>query len=45
MLNNPRTCVVSKKKFAKCDLIRFFVESGEVKIDLDQVQKNSDFYI
>ncbi len=45
MLNNPRTCVVSKKKFAKCDLIRFFVESGEVKIDLYQVQKNRGFYI
>ncbi len=45
MLNNPRTCVVSKKKLAKCDLIRFFVESGQVKIDKDQLQKNRGFYI
>ncbi len=45
MLNNPRTCVVSKNKFAKCDLIRFFVESGQVKIDKDQLQKNRGFYI
>ena len=45
MLNNPRTCVVCKKKFAKCDLIRFFVESREVKIDLDQTKKNRGFYI
>ncbi len=45
MLNNPRTCVVSKKKLAKCDLIRFFVESGQVKIDLAQTKKNRGFYI
>ncbi len=45
MLNNPRTCVVSKKKLNKCDLIRFFVESGQVKIDADQSQKNRGFYI
>lgn len=45
MLNNPRTCVVSKKKLAKCDLIRFFVESCQVKIDKDQTKKNRGFYI
>lgn len=45
MLNNPRTCVVSKKKLAKCDLIRFFVESEQVKIDIDQTKKNRGFYI
>ncbi len=45
MLNNPRTCVVSKKKLAKCDLIRFFVESGQVKLDFAQTKKNRGFYI
>ncbi len=45
MLNNPRTCVVSKKKLNKCDLIRFFVESSQVKIDVDQSKKNRGFYI
>ncbi len=45
MVNNPRTCVVSKKKLAKGNLIRFFVESGQVKIDAEQSKKNHGFYI
>ncbi len=45
MLNNPRTCVVTKNKLNKCDLIRFFTESGQIKIDLDQTKKNRGFYI
>ena len=45
MQQNPRTCVVTRLKLGKTELIRFYVDGNLVKIDSTNSVKSRGFYI
>lgn len=45
MINNPRTCIISKKRLNKSELIRFVIKENQLIADKNQVIKQRGYYI